>query len=68
MDLQQLFKYNAENYLNSSLSFAGLGQAYEIKGDKQKAIDAFMRAYKLNSDLPVPVEALARLGIKVGLE
>jgi len=66
MDLQQLFKYNTENYSSSSPSFVSLGQAYEIKSDKQKAIDAFMRAYKLNSGLPESVEGWLVWGSRLG--
>lgn len=60
-----LFRYNTDNHPTSTPSFIGLGKAYEMSGDKKKAISAFMKAHKLNSTMTESIEGLTRLGVKV---
>ena len=42
------FNYYTQNYPSSSNAWDGLGDAYQFKGNKKKAIECFSKALKLN--------------------
>lgn len=54
----KLLEMNTANYPSSSRAFAALGEAYAMKGEKQKAIASYKKAIELN---PTSNEIKSRL-------
>ena len=47
---------------HNASAWAGLGLAYEKKGDRQKAAENYQRALSLNAGEPVAKQGVGRIG------
>ncbi|HSG82037.1 MAG TPA: tetratricopeptide repeat protein, partial [Gemmatimonadota bacterium] len=56
-----VFELNAETYPNSADCYAGLGEAYTILGDKEKAIASYKRSLELDPHNQKAVKKLEEL-------
>jgi tetratricopeptide (TPR) repeat protein len=61
-DALVIFKLNAEEYPNNANSFDCLGEIYLEIGDKQKAIDNYEQALKMDPSFDSSIKALKELG------
>jgi len=58
-----IFKLNTEVYPNSSNVYDSYGEAFKEKGDKEKAIENYSKAVKLNPANQNAIEKLKELGV-----
>jgi hypothetical protein len=55
----EFFILNVENFPKSSNSYDSLGEAYELLGDTQKALENYKKSFEIN-----PANEHARMKIK----
>lgn len=61
----ELFRFNVQLFPDNGNLWDSLGDGYKKKGDKEKAIKAYQKAYELDPSLTASIKSLAELGIKV---
>ena len=57
----EVFKINVEDYPDSSNAYDSLGEAYEMKGDKELAIKNYQKSVELNPDNTNAIQKLKQL-------
>ena len=57
----EVFKMNVEDYPDSSNVYDSLGEAYEMKGDKEQAIKNYKRSVELNPNNTNGIQKLKQL-------
>jgi glyoxylase-like metal-dependent hydrolase (beta-lactamase superfamily II) len=62
-DAIAVFQLNVERFPNSWNVYDSLGEAYAVKGDRQRAVELYRRSLELNPDNTNGVQALERLGV-----
>ncbi len=58
----ELLERHARHFPESYRVYDGLGRAYLLRGDRERAIESFRRSLELNPDNLNAVDALKRLG------
>jgi len=61
-DAIAVFELNVERFPGSWNVYDSLGEAYAVKGDRERAIELYRRSLELNPDNTNGVQALERLG------